>query len=62
MSQVQARTGWSVNVRGTAEEIDDPVERGRAEALELEAWAGEVRDRYVRIHALEVTGRRIGSA
>jgi len=54
-----ARTGWSVNVRGIAEEIEDPSDRLRAEALGLEPWAGEVRDRYVRIRALEVTGRRI---
>ena len=34
---------------GTTEEIEDPAERARAEALELQPWAGEVRDRYVRI-------------
>jgi nitroimidazol reductase NimA-like FMN-containing flavoprotein (pyridoxamine 5'-phosphate oxidase superfamily) len=54
-----ARTGWSVNVVGTAEEIEDPTEHSRAEALGLEPWAGEVRDRYVRIRAVEVSGRRI---
>ena len=53
------RTGWSVNVVGTAEEIEDPAELARAEALEVHPWAGEVRDRYVRIHAAEVSGRRI---
>jgi len=52
-------TGWSVNVLGRADEIEDPAERTRAEALDLEPWAGEVRDRYVRIRAVEVTGRRI---
>ena len=56
---VDAHTGWSVNVVGTTEEIQDPSERVRAEALELQPWAGEVRDRYVRIRASEVTGRRI---
>ena len=55
------RTGWSVNVVGTAEEIEDPAELARAEALELHPWAGEVRDRYVRIHATEVSGRRINA-
>jgi nitroimidazol reductase NimA-like FMN-containing flavoprotein (pyridoxamine 5'-phosphate oxidase superfamily) len=54
-----ARTGWSVNVVGIAEEIEDPTELRRAEALGLEPWAGEVRDRYVRIRAVEVSGRRI---
>jgi nitroimidazol reductase NimA-like FMN-containing flavoprotein (pyridoxamine 5'-phosphate oxidase superfamily) len=54
-----ARKGWSVNVFGVAEEIQDPTELSRAEALRLEPWAGEVRDRYVRIRAVEVSGRRI---
>ena len=58
---VDARTGWSVNVVGTAEEIEDPAERARAEALDLQPWAGEVRDRYVRVRAREVTGRRISA-
>ena len=53
------RSGWSVNVVGIAEELEDPAERARAEALELHPWAGEVRDRYVRIRAAEVSGRRI---
>jgi uncharacterized protein len=56
------RSGWSVNVVGPAEEIDDPHERSRAEALGLEPWAGEVRDRYVRIRADNVSGRRILSS
>jgi nitroimidazol reductase NimA-like FMN-containing flavoprotein (pyridoxamine 5'-phosphate oxidase superfamily) len=56
---VDTRSGWSVNVVGEADEIEDPTERARAEALHLEPWAGEVRDRYVRIRAAEVTGRRI---
>ena len=55
-------TGWSVNVVGTAEEIEDPAERARAEALELHPWAGEVRDRYVRIRSTEMSGRRINQA
>jgi nitroimidazol reductase NimA-like FMN-containing flavoprotein (pyridoxamine 5'-phosphate oxidase superfamily) len=54
-----AHTGWSVNVVGVAEEIEDATELARAEALRLEAWAGEVRDRYVRIRARQVSGRRI---
>jgi len=54
-----ACTGWSVNVLGIAEEIEDAAELARAEALDLQPWAGEVRDRYVRIRAVEVSGRRI---
>ena len=59
---VGARTGWSVNVLGIAEEIDHGPELERAEELGLDPWAGEVRDRYVRIRALEVSGRRIAEA
>jgi len=56
---VENRTGWSVNVVGTVEEIEEPGERARAEALDLQPWAGEARDRYVRLHAGSLTGRRI---
>ena len=52
-------TGWSVNVFGIAEEIVHPDELAQAEALGLESWAGDARDRYVRIRAREVSGRRI---
>jgi nitroimidazol reductase NimA-like FMN-containing flavoprotein (pyridoxamine 5'-phosphate oxidase superfamily) len=54
--------GWSVDVVGTAEEIVHPRELARARALNLPCWAGEVRDRYVRIRTEEVTGRRISVA
>jgi uncharacterized protein len=56
------RSGWSVNVVGTAEEIAGADELVRARALALEPWAGEVRDRYVRIRTVEVSGRRIAPA
>src|SRR5690348_15365368 len=46
---VDAGTGWSVDVVGPAEEIVHPRKLERARALDLPAWAGEVRDRYVRI-------------
>ena len=52
-------TGWSVAVVGTAEEILHPQELAQACALPLPPWASEVRDRYVRIRAEEVTGRRL---
>jgi hypothetical protein len=51
--------GWSVNVVGPVEGSKSRPKRARAEALGLEPWAGEVRDRYVRLHARAVTGRRI---
>ena len=52
-------TGWSVNVVGNADEIVRPDELARARALELPAWAGEARDRFVRISGVTLTGRRI---
>jgi nitroimidazol reductase NimA-like FMN-containing flavoprotein (pyridoxamine 5'-phosphate oxidase superfamily) len=58
----EEQTGWSVNVVGPAEEIVHPDDIARARALDLPAWAGEVRDRFVRIRAAEVTGRRINAA
>lgn len=56
---VESRTGWSVNVIGTIEEILDRAELERARALDLPCWAGELRDRYVRIRARAMTGRAI---
>jgi nitroimidazol reductase NimA-like FMN-containing flavoprotein (pyridoxamine 5'-phosphate oxidase superfamily) len=53
------RTGWSVNVVGRPEHIVDHAERQRAEALGLEPWAGDYRDDYVRLHTVQVSGRRI---
>ncbi len=56
------RSGWSVNVVGTSEEIEGADELAAARALSLEPWAGEVRDRYVRIRTCEVSGRRVAPA
>jgi nitroimidazol reductase NimA-like FMN-containing flavoprotein (pyridoxamine 5'-phosphate oxidase superfamily) len=56
---VASRTGWSVNVIGTIEEIIDRHELDRVRALDLPCWAGEWRDRYVRIRVRAVTGRAI---
>jgi uncharacterized protein len=55
----ERQTGWSVNVVGPAEELLHPADLARARALELPAWAGEVRDRFVRIRTEHITGRRI---
>jgi nitroimidazol reductase NimA-like FMN-containing flavoprotein (pyridoxamine 5'-phosphate oxidase superfamily) len=56
---VALRSGWSVNVIGTAHEVVNHAERERVERLGLEPWAGEVRDRFVRITTEAVSGRRI---
>jgi nitroimidazol reductase NimA-like FMN-containing flavoprotein (pyridoxamine 5'-phosphate oxidase superfamily) len=53
------RTGWSVIVRGKAEEIwrTDDLERVRETGLR--PWAPGTRDHYVRIIPTSITGRRI---
>ena len=52
-----ARSGWSVLVRGQA---DIPRDSSDLEALNLDAWADATqRDDWVQILAEEVTGRRI---
>jgi uncharacterized protein len=58
---VESHSGWNVDVVGTAEEIVNPEEIARVRALDLPSWAGEVRDRFVRIRAESVTGRRLHS-
>lgn len=52
-------TGWSVNVVGPIEEILLPDDQARVDALDLQSWAGDSRDRYVRIRSVAVSGRRI---
>lgn len=53
------RTGWSVIVRGIAEEIwrSDELEIVRESGLR--PWAPGSRDHYVRIISTSITGRRI---
>jgi nitroimidazol reductase NimA-like FMN-containing flavoprotein (pyridoxamine 5'-phosphate oxidase superfamily) len=58
---VSARSGWSVNVVGAAEEVLGAEEVTRVRALGLEPWAGEFRDRFVRIRAEQLSGRRLNS-
>jgi uncharacterized protein len=59
---IEARTGWSVDVVGTAEELVQPDDLRRAEALGLQPWAGDERDRFVRIRAEHISGRRVRDA
>jgi nitroimidazol reductase NimA-like FMN-containing flavoprotein (pyridoxamine 5'-phosphate oxidase superfamily) len=49
-----ARTGWSVLVKGRAEEIDAPSEGGG-----VDVWTLGDKAYWVRIVPAEVTGRRI---
>jgi len=49
--------GWSVVVKGNAEEVTDAIERGRIEEL-LHPWVPSVRTHVIRIVATEIVGRR----
>jgi nitroimidazol reductase NimA-like FMN-containing flavoprotein (pyridoxamine 5'-phosphate oxidase superfamily) len=54
-----SRTGWSVIVRGVAEEVTNPSDIRHLDALGLAPWAPGNRRRWVRIRAWTVSGRRI---
>jgi len=51
--------GWSVLVTGTASIITDDDDLKRAQALDIEPWAGGNRNIYVRLSPTRTTGRRI---
>ena len=52
--------GWSVLVRGVAEEITDPSELRTVHSLPLESWALDgSADRYIKIAPTMISGRRI---
>lgn len=53
--------GWSVLIRGKATAVDDEEELARLRQLDLRPWAPGERDRYVRVRADTVTGRRISA-
>lgn len=54
-----AHTGWSVVVRGRAEEVWLAEELEAARQLPLSSWAPGERTHYVRISPSTITGRRI---
>jgi hypothetical protein len=54
-------TGWSVIVRGTAEEVDHLDDLVVVEDLPLQPWGPGAKHRYVRIRPVLVTGRRIAT-
>jgi nitroimidazol reductase NimA-like FMN-containing flavoprotein (pyridoxamine 5'-phosphate oxidase superfamily) len=57
---VAAKEGWSVLVQGSAHHVpEDSEERAEVLAAEVEAWAGGVRDHFLRIIPSRITGRRI---
>jgi hypothetical protein len=57
-----ASPGWSVLVRGHAEEIRAPEEQQRARHVLGSDWPAGERDQLMRIRAEQVTGRRLPPA
>jgi hypothetical protein len=55
----RTRTGWSVVVKGTAEEIVDPAELSTVSGLPLRPWAPDPLSRYVRLTPHAISGRRL---
>jgi uncharacterized protein len=54
------RTGWSVLIRGWAQEITDPDDLARVRQLPLDSWAPGTKGHYVRITPEIISGRRLG--
>lgn len=52
-------TGWSVVIRGRAEELIDAEELANLREHQLQPWAPGTKRHYVRVNANLVTGRRI---
>ena len=50
--------GWSVIVKGTAQTLRTDEEIDEAERAQLLPWTATVKEHYVRIRPLSVTGRR----
>jgi nitroimidazol reductase NimA-like FMN-containing flavoprotein (pyridoxamine 5'-phosphate oxidase superfamily) len=54
-----AETGWSVLVLGIGEEVTKTAERSQLDSLPLHPWAPRARDLWIRIRAIQITGRAI---
>lgn len=53
------QVGWSVLVKGRAEEVRGPEETSRVEQLPLRIWTTGEKVHWIRIRPGDVTGRRI---
>jgi nitroimidazol reductase NimA-like FMN-containing flavoprotein (pyridoxamine 5'-phosphate oxidase superfamily) len=53
------RSGWSVLLFGTASEVTALDELERLAAVPLEPWARGERTSWIRIHPIQITGRRV---
>lgn len=56
------RIGWSVVVRGHAEEVTNQAKLVQLRQTPLVAWAPGAKEHYVRLNASQVSGRRISIA
>ncbi len=56
---VEAHTGWSVLVKGTASEVTDAAEQRELAGLPLRLWTAGAKAHWMRIQPTEVTGRRL---
>ena len=56
---VAGRAGWSVLVQGAAHLVRDEAEQAELKSIGVNPWAGGVRDIFVRISPMRISGRRI---
>jgi nitroimidazol reductase NimA-like FMN-containing flavoprotein (pyridoxamine 5'-phosphate oxidase superfamily) len=56
------RSGWSVVVQGTAEEVTDPDELYELRHGPLKSWATDASEHWIRITIEQISGRRIPEA
>lgn len=55
----EARTGWSVLVKGRAAEVWEPSELDHVRDLPLRPFAEGEREHFLVLHSSQITGRRI---
>jgi hypothetical protein len=54
-----ARAGWSVLIQGSAHHVESEAERASVLEAGVEPWPGDVRELFLRIIPIRITGRRI---
>ena len=57
-----SREGWSVLIQGPAHHLDTDAERAAAAEAGVVPWPGGVREHYIRITPVRITGRRLQRA
>lgn len=58
VDQWDAGSGWSVVVKGHAEEVTDADDLARVEDLPLQPWVPTVKTHFIRITVEQIDGRR----